>query len=74
MFMLKKLQKNMDDEGSKQKQKSNISSNDSNVSEPNGLRCTFLHGFKNDKRFLRNYYLYFLPIISFFIWIIFLFN
>ncbi len=62
----------MDDEGSKQKQSSDLGSNDSDVSEPARLRCPILHGVESDREFLCNYYRYFLPTVTVLIWAVLL--
>ena len=60
-----------DDEGSKQKENSNLGSDDSDVSEPVRFRCPILYGIGSD-RFLRAYNFYFLPIIGIAIYSVFL--
>ena len=61
-----------DDEGSKQKENSDLGSNDSDVSEPARLRCPILHGVESDREFLCNYYRYFLPTVTVLIWAVLL--
>jgi len=65
---------NMDDEGSRQKENINHSSDGGDVPKPIGVRCPILHGIEDNRKFLCNYHLYFLPIISFIIWFVFLLN
>lgn len=63
---------NMDnDEGDKQKKTCNPIANDSDVLPPFGVRCSILHAPKTD-RFLRSYYLIFLPSISIILWSVFI--
>ena len=69
--MVRQTLNNMDDEGSKQKQISNIGSDDSDVSEPSRLRCPFLYGIESDREFLCSYHFYFLPFVTIVIWSLF---
>lgn len=61
-----------DEEGSKQKKDSDLGSNDSDVSEPPRLRCPILYGVESDREFLWAYCGYFLPVVSIFVWCLFL--
>ncbi len=61
-----------DEEGSKQKENSDLGSNDSDVSEPPRLRCPILHGVEGNGKFLCSYNGYFLPTVTIFIWAILL--
>jgi len=59
------------DEGSKQKNISDTIAHDGDVLPPSRVRCDILHGTKCSK-FILNYHLIFLPIISSIFWSIFL--
>ena len=61
-----------DDDYEKQKKNSDSVPNVRDVLQSIWIRCVILYGFKNNK-FIRNYNLYFLPIISIIIWCVFLF-
>jgi hypothetical protein len=66
------MDNNMDsDEGSKQKKTSSAIVDDSDVLPPTRVRCSILHAPKSDG-FLSSYYFIFLPIISIFLWSLFL--
>jgi hypothetical protein len=60
------------DEGSKQKKTSDTIVNDGDVLPPIGVRCGFLHDTKASE-FLRSYHFIFLPSITGFLWVLYLF-
>lgn len=76
-FAQKQLIKIMDEyskqssnEGKKKKNSDTVP-NDSDVSEPNRIRCGFRNGIEVN-RFILDYHRYFLPIVSIILWSIFL--